>query len=167
MELNQEIDRIEYDGWSRDFIGHLIVVACGFSLMMVYIFRLPTYADEWWVLLLGIFIISYSARKAWVLFFSVPRRIVLKQNTLSFVFSNGVIKEYSYKDVSRLVVGSYEDDGDLIVDDVISFNKNYKIQIYISQSDHKLLMDSLRYSNFKALIYILQEKGINQVIQKR
>jgi hypothetical protein len=167
MELNQEIDRIEYDGWSRDLIGHLIVVACGLSLMMVYIFRLPTFADELWVLLLGIFIVAYSARKAWLLFFSVPRRIVLKQNTLSFIFSNGVIKEYLYNDVSRLIVGSYEDDDDLIVDDVISFNKNYKIQIYFSQSDYKLLMDSLRYSNFKALIYILREKGINQVIQKK
>jgi hypothetical protein len=166
MELNQEIDCIEYDGWSRDFIGYLIVVACGVSLMMVYIFRLPTYADEWWVLLLGILIIAYSARKAWIMFFSVPRKIVLKQSTLSFVFSNRVVKEHSYKDVSRLVMGSYQDDSDLIMDGDINFNKNYKVQIFFSQSDHKLLMDSLRYSNFKALIYIFNEKGMNHVIQK-
>jgi hypothetical protein len=83
------------------------------------------------------------------------------------VFSNGVIKEHSYKDVSRLILGSYEDNSDLITDDSISFDKNYKIQIYFSRSDHKLLMDSLRYSNFKALIYILKEKGVDRVIQKR
>jgi hypothetical protein len=165
MEHNYEYDRIEYYGWVREFILHLITVACGVSLLMIYIFRLPTFADEWWLLLLGAFIISYFARKSWILYYSTPRIVLLKQNTLSFIFSSGSVKEYSYKDISRLVVSSNNDD-DLIVDDVISFNKEYKIHIYFSQSGHKLQMDSLRYSNFKSFIYLLKEKGVNSVIQK-
>jgi len=146
--MDEELDIYEFEWWnvfavflvlllisigligiSFLLVGKLIFLYCGYSSIGLC------------VSLFGLWFIK-----------SVPKQIIFMKNSISIVPAIGVRKEYSYEEISRIVI--YK-------------SLPFKLRIYFSNNRFKVKLNPDRLYNYQSLQEIFFKKGLGRIIDRK
>jgi hypothetical protein len=81
---------------------------------------------------------------------AVPKLIVFRQNSISISPALGPQRDYSYEDISRIVIGG-----------ITPFN----VLMYFSDNKTRVMYNSNRIFNYQAINKMFYEKGLSRIIE--